>query len=138
MGSSLYWTTRGVLQTFDMSAGELDGVSVEGFSTSKYQDMMCDEPGLLHLGGDSFCFLTLKELGPDPPSKIRFLDLKGGVRTKYCILAFQDPNHRGGSGTKIRFSKFQVRREGGFKASVVCREAYVVDHLVDTGDAFVL
>ncbi|KAI8543551.1 hypothetical protein RHMOL_Rhmol08G0227500 [Rhododendron molle] len=134
VGNSLYWTTRGVLQTFDMSTGEFDAASVEGFSTSKYRDLMTPpEPGLLHLGGDSFCFLTLKELGPDPPSKIRFLG-----STMYRILAFRDPNHPGGSGTKIRFSKFRVGREGGFKASVVCREAYVVDHLVDTGDAFVL
>ncbi|KAG5536792.1 hypothetical protein RHGRI_024279 [Rhododendron griersonianum] len=107
VGNSLYWTTRGVLQTFDMSTGEFDGASVEGFSTSKYRDLMPPpEPGLLHLGGDSFCFLTLKELGPDPPSKIRFLG-----RTMYRILAFRDPNHPGDCGTKIRFSKFRVGRE---------------------------
>ncbi|KAF7136433.1 hypothetical protein RHSIM_Rhsim08G0164900 [Rhododendron simsii] len=113
------------------------GASVEGFSTSKYQDMMRDEPALLHLGGDSFCFLTLEERDPDPdpdPDPV----LPGLGRTRTRIIKFRDPNLPGGGRTKIRFSKFRDEREGDFKASVVCRGAYFVDHLLDTGDAFVL
>ncbi|KAF7134594.1 hypothetical protein RHSIM_Rhsim08G0166000 [Rhododendron simsii] len=73
--------------TFDMSTEEFDGASVEGFSTSKYQDMMRDEPGLLHLGGDSFCFLMLKELDPDPNPV-----LPGGGRRSHQDSLLQVPS----------------------------------------------
>ncbi|KAF7136152.1 hypothetical protein RHSIM_Rhsim08G0165100 [Rhododendron simsii] len=80
--------SRGLLQTFDLSTKEFDGGISGGFlhfEVPRYDAIMRDEPALLHLGRDSFCFLTLKELDPDP-----VLPRPGLTRTR--IIKFRDPN----------------------------------------------
>ncbi|KAF7129306.1 hypothetical protein RHSIM_Rhsim10G0208800 [Rhododendron simsii] len=71
-----------------------------------------------------------QELLPEPT----LLHLEGNF---FCFITLEDlPEGR----TKVRCTKFQVSRQGGFKASVVCRNICIIDCPVDIdcGYAFVL
>ncbi|KAE9450307.1 hypothetical protein C3L33_17804, partial [Rhododendron williamsianum] len=71
-----------------------------------------------------------EELLPEPT----LLHLEGDY---FCFITVQDlPEGR----TKVRCTKFQISRQGGFKASVVCRNTCIIDCPVDIdcGYAFVL
>ncbi|KAG5530170.1 hypothetical protein RHGRI_030517 [Rhododendron griersonianum] len=111
-GNTLYWTTDALFFSFNMKTKDIGCGLVEGYMLSKYRkELLIPEPTLLHLGGDHFCFITLKDLP--------------------------------GDRTKVRCTKFQVSHEShrdGLKASVVCRETYIIGHPldIDYSYAFVL
>ncbi|KAF7143655.1 hypothetical protein RHSIM_Rhsim05G0014400 [Rhododendron simsii] len=99
--STLYWTSYFTFYTYNLMTKVCDSGDIEGYDVKKYRfDSDTPEPTLLHMGGEHFCFLTLKE------------DLPGGR-------------------TKVRCAKFRVSLQGGFQASLVCRESYIVDLPLD-------
>ncbi|KAI8536973.1 hypothetical protein RHMOL_Rhmol10G0298600 [Rhododendron molle] len=81
-GNILYWSTFGHLYSFNMETEDIDCGLVEGYRLSKYrEELLFPEPTLLHLDGDYFCFITLKDLPEDC--------------TKVCCTKFQ-VSHQGG------------------------------------------
>ncbi|XP_058202167.1 uncharacterized protein LOC131316751 isoform X2 [Rhododendron vialii] len=46
----------------------------------------------------------------------------------FCFLTLKDLP---GDCTKVRCSKFQVSHQGGFKASIICRETFIIGHPLD-------
>ncbi|KAF7129253.1 hypothetical protein RHSIM_Rhsim10G0205100 [Rhododendron simsii] len=70
-GNILYWTTDALFFSFNMKTKDIDCGLVEGYMLSKYrEELLIPEPTLLHLGGDHFCFITLKDL-PGGRTKVR-------------------------------------------------------------------
>ncbi|KAF7129125.1 hypothetical protein RHSIM_Rhsim10G0205000 [Rhododendron simsii] len=70
-GNILYWTTHAKLFSFNMKTQDIDCGLVEGYMLSKYRkELLVPGPTLLHLGGDHFCFITLKDL-PGDRTKVR-------------------------------------------------------------------
>ncbi|KAF7143055.1 hypothetical protein RHSIM_Rhsim05G0013500 [Rhododendron simsii] len=99
--STLYWTSYFTFYTYNLMTKVCDSGDIEDYDVKKYRsDRGTPEPTLLHLGGEHFCFLTLKEGLP-------------------------------GGRTKVRCAKFRVSHKGGFQASLVCRQSYIVDLPLD-------
>ncbi|KAF7129758.1 hypothetical protein RHSIM_Rhsim10G0208600 [Rhododendron simsii] len=70
VGNILYWTTFGNLFSFDMKTRDVDFGLVQGYKLAKYEEQFLTEPTLLHLEGDYFCFITLKDL-PEGCTQVR-------------------------------------------------------------------
>lgn len=82
VGSFLYWTDEGMLFALNMSSPEENySAKIKGYPMPLYRDNWCnlDEPQLLHLGGNRFCLLKMKELRRDR-TKVRLYRLRVSKR----------------------------------------------------------